>query len=102
MSLPSHLVERMLGRGDLGVLVSMLTLGAALAIRDGRDPGFVSIEDIAGTPLSASFQALARRAHGRILEQLRRAPPDELDVAIEVARAHLRLAGYDVMYGRGN
>lgn len=101
MSLPSHLVERMLGRGDLGVLVSVLSLGAALAIRDGRDPALVSIEALAGMPLPDSFQAAARRAHGHILEQLRRATPEELDVAIEVARAHLRVAGYNV-FGRGN
>ena len=61
-------VERMVGGGGLGVLVSMASLGVALALKRGGSTDLTSVGSI--DPVSPEIEALIRELHGIAVKEL--------------------------------
>jgi len=93
-------VERMVGGGGLGVLVSMASLGVALALKRGGSTDLTSVGSI--DPVSPEIEALIRELHGIAVKELACFTPHELDEAIALYTAHLKAAGYTVTAGADN
>jgi hypothetical protein len=101
MKPPQHLIDAMLLQdGQLGVLISTLCLGAALALRDGRSTDLTDIQS--NRPIPDDLREMIRSAHARIVEELRDATREQLDEAIALYSAHLKAAGYTFTAGQDN
>ncbi len=100
MSGPQRALLDRMPRTPLGAIVSLLCLGAAMAIRQGRPTTLVSICDpMTGRRLPSEIEAVLRQKHDEAVAVLRSATPEELDDAIALYRAHLTEMGYRIEGG---
>jgi hypothetical protein len=100
MKPPQEQIDRMLADGEFGVLVSIVCLGAALAVKRGGDATITDLQ--CDRPLPEKLKAAIRQASAERVEDFRRATPEQLDCAIALYTAHLKAAGYTYTAGQDN
>jgi len=99
MNPPKEQIDRMLADGSVGIMTSIVCLGAAVAVKRGESPEDVKVES-PDQPLTeeeiAGFKDLLRRSY----DLFRHASPAELERAIALYTAHLKAAGYNIEAGQ--
>jgi hypothetical protein len=99
MEPPKEQIERMLRDGRKGLIVSVLCLGAAYAVKRGESLEDVEIQDPfthAPLPNQSAWRAAMRACY----DELKGGTPVQVDHAIALYTAHLKAAGYNVETGR--
>lgn len=85
---------------SIGILTSVVLLGAALQAKRGTFSPIESIVDpFTGKKPTAKEEALIKKAHDQAMQEFRSATPDELDHAIALYEAHLKRNGLKVEWG---
>jgi hypothetical protein len=95
---PQDLIDGMLRDGHIGVMSSLVCLGAAVAVKRGEPIENVKWQ-VPGVALSKADQAFMAGALRRAYDMFKTDPPDSLDFSIALYKAHLKAAGYAIEEG---
>jgi hypothetical protein len=100
---PQADIDKMLARGQFGIIVSICCLAAATAVLRGEDPAGVELLDMGGLDqFTAADLALLKATIVKIGAQFATDPPESLPYSIALYREHLKQAGYNVEEGMSN
>jgi len=102
MKPPQHLIDKMLADGEIGILSSLVVLGAALAVQRGSGAALEGVQTAGGEPIPPGLEARMKEAHAAMVEEFQAVSAEELDHCIALSTAHLRAAGYQWTSGRDN
>lgn len=102
MKPPQRLIDRMLADGQVGVLSSIISLGAALAVKRGTCAPLLGVQTSEGQPMQPEFEAAVKRAHAAAVEEMRHDSVEQLEASIALFSEHLRQAGYVWDVGRSD
>jgi hypothetical protein len=99
---PQADIDKMLARGQFGVIVSICCLAAATAVLRGEDPAAVELSMGGLDQFTAADLALLKTTIVKIGAQFATDPPESLPYSIALYREHLKQAGYNVEEGMSN
>ena len=85
---------------EVGHLASVVTLAAALAVKHGQPKATASLRlrRASGQPVSKRAELAFRKAFSQAYDELEHATASELELTIELCRAHLEGSGDTVEF----
>jgi len=101
MSPPKEEIDRMLAKGQRGVLSSIICLAACVAVQRGERAEDIKVESagMAGLEFTSEQMAFIKASIVSAAREFAGDPPESLVYSIALYRAHLKAAGFVIEEG---